>query len=101
MASVPGLCNRTIRGVTIRRARLGLWLYPDHYPIFSFRDLPIVQTVLSQPNGLETAVRGAAARKGRKFQAGVRPYAVDYDVPDYVPADTDLLCAFRRLRREP
>jgi ribulose-bisphosphate carboxylase large chain len=30
-----------------------------------------------------------------KFQAGVRPYAADYYVPDYVPTDTDLLCAFR------
>jgi ribulose-bisphosphate carboxylase large chain len=36
-------------------------------------------------------------RQGRStgFQAGVRPYAVDYYVPDYVPVDTDLLCAFR------
>ncbi len=31
----------------------------------------------------------------RQFQAGVRPYADDYYVPDYVPSDTDLLCAFR------
>ncbi|MBI2977029.1 MAG: form I ribulose bisphosphate carboxylase large subunit [Chloroflexi bacterium] len=30
-----------------------------------------------------------------KYKAGVRPYAVDYYVPDYVPLDTDLLCAFR------
>jgi ribulose-bisphosphate carboxylase large chain len=30
-----------------------------------------------------------------KYQAGVRAYAADYYVPDYVPADTDLLCAFR------
>jgi ribulose-bisphosphate carboxylase large chain len=30
-----------------------------------------------------------------KYNAGVRPYAVDYYVPDYVPLDTDLLCAFR------
>ena len=37
----------------------------------------------------------SATRNGRKFQAGVRPYAVDYYVPDYVPTDTDLLCAFR------
>jgi ribulose-bisphosphate carboxylase large chain len=33
--------------------------------------------------------------RGPKFQAGVRPYAMDYYVPDYVPTDTDLLCAFR------
>jgi ribulose-bisphosphate carboxylase large chain len=37
----------------------------------------------------------AAGRKTSKFQAGVRPYAADYYVPDYVPSDTDLLCAFR------
>ncbi|MBI5292135.1 MAG: form I ribulose bisphosphate carboxylase large subunit [Chloroflexi bacterium] len=30
-----------------------------------------------------------------KYKAGVRPYAVDYYVPDYIPLDTDLLCAFR------
>ncbi len=30
-----------------------------------------------------------------KYHAGVRPYAADYYVPDYVPQDTDLLCAFR------
>ncbi len=30
-----------------------------------------------------------------KYQAGVRPYAADYYAPDYVPLDTDLLCAFR------
>jgi ribulose-bisphosphate carboxylase large chain len=29
------------------------------------------------------------------FQAGVHPYARDYYVPDYVPSETDLLCAFR------
>jgi len=30
-----------------------------------------------------------------KYQAGVRAYATDYYVPDYVPSETDLLCAFR------
>lgn len=30
-----------------------------------------------------------------KYQAGVRLYATDYYVPDYVPMNTDLLCAFR------
>ncbi len=30
-----------------------------------------------------------------KYQAGVRSYAADYYVPDYVPMNTDLLCAFR------
>ncbi len=29
------------------------------------------------------------------FQAGVKPYAVDYYEPGYRPLDTDLLCAFR------
>jgi ribulose-bisphosphate carboxylase large chain len=33
--------------------------------------------------------------RARTFQAGVRPYAKDYYVPDYEPSDTDLLCAFR------
>ncbi|MGE5609897.1 MAG: form I ribulose bisphosphate carboxylase large subunit [Bacillota bacterium] len=33
--------------------------------------------------------------RAQGFQAGVRPYAVDYYVPDYTPSDTDLLCAFR------
>ena len=37
----------------------------------------------------------APARKAGKFLAGVRPYAVGYYVPDYIPAETDLLCAFR------
>ena len=50
---------------------------------------------ISQSNGLETDASAVSARKGRKFQAGVRPYAADYYVPDYVPSDTDLLCAFR------
>lgn len=35
------------------------------------------------------------AAVSEKYQAGVRDYAVDYYVPDYIPADTDLLCAFR------
>lgn len=43
------------------------------------------------PNGAEQT----SASTGGKFQAGVRPYAVDYYVPDYVPSTTDLLCAFR------
>ena len=30
-----------------------------------------------------------------KYKAGVRPYALDYYIPDYAPLDTDLLCAFR------
>ena len=33
--------------------------------------------------------------KRNKFQAGVRAYALDCYVPEYVPSDTDLLCAFR------
>lgn len=40
-------------------------------------------------------VEEAPTAKGGKFQAGVRPYAQDYYVPDYIPTDTDLLCAFR------
>ncbi len=39
----------------------------------------------------------APARRPSTFLAGVRPYAEGYYVPDYVPADTDLLCAFRIL----
>ena len=35
-----------------------------------------------------------------KYKAGVRPYALDYYVPDYAPLDTDLLCAFR-IRPKP
>ena len=30
-----------------------------------------------------------------EYKAGVRPYALDYYIPDYAPLDTDLLCAFR------
>ncbi len=42
-----------------------------------------------------TVADETSAGKRSKFQAGVRTYAVDYYVPDYVPSDTDLLCAFR------
>ncbi|MFN8491425.1 MAG: form I ribulose bisphosphate carboxylase large subunit [Caldilineaceae bacterium] len=35
------------------------------------------------------------AEVSSKYKAGVRAYAVDYYEPDYAPADTDLLCAFR------
>ncbi len=49
----------------------------------------------SLPTAPNEASARADTRNGRKFQAGVRPYAADYYVPDYVPADTDLLCAFR------
>ena len=35
------------------------------------------------------------AELSKKYAAGVRPYAVNYHVPDYVPPATDLLCAFR------
>jgi ribulose-bisphosphate carboxylase large chain len=44
---------------------------------------------------IPTVADGVVARKSSKFQAGVRPYAANYYVPDYVPCDTDLLCAFR------
>jgi ribulose-bisphosphate carboxylase large chain len=37
----------------------------------------------------------APERKHGQFLAGVRPYAAGYYFPDYVPTDTDLLCAFR------
>ena len=45
--------------------------------------------------GAFPSVNENSAAKRNKFQAGVRPYAADYYVPDYVPSDTDLLCAFR------
>ena len=45
--------------------------------------------------GNPSVVDEAPAVKAGRFQAGVRPYAADYYVPDYVPSDTDLLCAFR------
>lgn len=35
------------------------------------------------------------AHFSQKYRAGVRPYGVEYYVPDYVPSETDLLCAFR------
>jgi len=50
----------------------------------------MIESVAIAPTVEETP----AAKSGR-FQAGVRPYAQDYYVPDYVPTDTDLLCAFR------
>jgi len=40
-------------------------------------------------------VAAPPAEVNKKYKAGVRPYALDYYVPDYVPLDTDLLCAFR------
>ena len=30
-----------------------------------------------------------------RYRAGVRTYAEDYYVPDYIPSENDLLCAFR------
>jgi len=42
-----------------------------------------------------TTVAAPPAEVSEKYQAGVRPYALDYYIPDYVPLDTDLLCAFR------
>lgn len=42
--------------------------------------------LLSQPPSAELS---------SKYKAGVRNYADDYYIPDYVPLDTDLLCAFR------
>lgn len=51
---------------------------------------PMIESVATAPT-----VDEAPATKSGKFQAGVRPYAQDYYVPDYVPTDTDLLCAFR------
>ncbi|MBV8556452.1 MAG: hypothetical protein JO116_12885, partial [Planctomycetaceae bacterium] len=45
--------------------------------------------------GNPSVVDEAPAVKAGRFQAGVRPYVADYYVPDYVPSDTDLLCAFR------
>lgn len=43
----------------------------------------------------DAPARAARSEINGKFQAGVRPYASDYYVPDYAPSDTDLLCAFR------
>ncbi len=42
---------------------------------------------------LQTAL--PTAQLSERYKAGVHPYAVDYHVPDYIPQDTDLLCAFR------
>jgi ribulose-bisphosphate carboxylase large chain len=44
---------------------------------------------------MTTAIAAPQVPVSEKYKAGVRPYAVDYYVPDYVPSDTDLLCAFR------
>jgi ribulose-bisphosphate carboxylase large chain len=51
---------------------------------------------------MTTIVTGEKYKTGLKerYQAGVRPYAVDYYVPDYVPSETDLLCAFRIQPKE-
>ncbi len=35
------------------------------------------------------------AELSERYRAGVRPYAEDYYAPDYVPGETELLCAFR------
>lgn len=43
----------------------------------------------------KTISQPPTAELSQKYQAGVRDYAVDYYAPDYAPADTDLLCAFR------
>lgn len=40
------------------------------------------------------------AEISEKFQAGVQAYASGYYFPDYVPLDTDLLCAFRIVPAE-
>jgi ribulose 1,5-bisphosphate carboxylase large subunit-like protein len=50
---------------------------------------------MSSSVAIPTLAGPAPAGKAGTFQAGVRSYASDYHVPDYVPADTDLLCAFR------
>jgi ribulose-bisphosphate carboxylase large chain len=42
-----------------------------------------------------TIGNGIPSGRNREFRAGVRPYAENYYVPDYIPSDTDLLCAFR------
>ena len=48
--------------------------------------IAIAPKTLSQPPTAEIS---------QKYQAGVHDYAMDYHVPEYVPTDTDLLCAFR------
>jgi ribulose-bisphosphate carboxylase large chain len=40
------------------------------------------------------------AALSEKYKAGVKPYAAQYYVPDYVPLDTDMLCAFRIQPKE-
>jgi len=44
---------------------------------------------------MTTVVAAPPVQVNGKYRAGVRPYAADYYVPEYVPTDTDLLCAFR------
>ncbi|HJL69827.1 MAG TPA: RuBisCO large subunit C-terminal-like domain-containing protein, partial [Anaerolineales bacterium] len=46
-------------------------------------------------NTTTTSGGPVSAKVSEKYKAGVRAYARDYHVPGYVPADTDLLCAFR------
>ena len=46
-------------------------------------------------SGPKTKGGRPTAELSAAYQAGVRAYAVDYYVPDYIPQDTDLLCAFR------
>ena len=46
-------------------------------------------------NTTTTSGGPVSAKVSEKYKAGVRAYARDYYVPGYVPADTDLLCAFR------
>ena len=41
-----------------------------------------------------TVATKAPARNRGKFLAGVRPYAVGYYVPEYVPAETDSCAPF-------
>lgn len=50
---------------------------------------------MSQSIAMPPLAETTRVSKASHFQAGVRPYAADYYVPDYVPTDTDLLCAFR------
>ena len=45
--------------------------------------------------GPRSSNKPPSAELSSAYQAGVRAYAVDYYVPDYIPQDTDLLCAFR------
>ncbi len=43
----------------------------------------------------KTVTQPPTAVVSDKYQAGVRDYAVGYYEPDYIPSETDLLCAFR------